>query len=83
MAIDDWRSPTAFSYLSDLSPAAFAWECLRRSAEYRAEYERMQEQDALGLVSEAAAADLARRWGLRFHGRPAVPVRRGADLLAS
>lgn len=82
MATDDWRHTTAYAYLSDLTPPSFAWEFLRRSADYRAEYERMQGQDALGIVSEAATADLARRWGLRFHGRSAASGRRSAGLLA-
>lgn len=82
MPSDDWRFPTAYDYLSDLTPPALAWEFLRRCPEYRAEYERMQGEDALGIVSEAASADLARRWGLRFCGRPAAPGRRSANLLA-
>ena len=83
MTNDDWRSPAAYAYLSDLTPPALAWECLRRSPEYRAEYERMQGEDALGIVSEAASADLARRWGLRFPGRSAVSRERSSGLLAS
>ena len=83
MTNDDWRSPAAYAYLSDLTPPALAWEFLRRSPEYRADYERMQGEDALGTVSEAASADLARRWGLRFPGRSRAPRRRDARLLAS
>lgn len=83
MTNDDWRSPAAYVYLSDLTPPALAWEFLRRSPEYRAEYERMQGEDALGIVSEAASADLARRWGLRFPRRSKAPRRRDTRLLAS
>lgn len=83
MADDDWRSPAAYAYLSGLTPPALAWEFLRRSPEYRAEYERMQGEDALGIVPEVASADLARRWGLRFPYGSAAPRRRGTGLLAS
>ena len=71
MPLSDWRSPTAYKHLSGLTPAGIAWEFLRRNPEYRNDYQRADGNGgALGTGSEAAPDDLARRWGLRFPGRP-------------
>jgi hypothetical protein len=71
MPLSDWRSPTAYKHLSGLTPARLAWEFLRRNPEYRSDYQRADGyRGALGTGSEAVCDDLARRWGLRFLGRP-------------
>lgn len=64
----NWRSAEAYDYLSALTPEGLAWEFLRRNADYRTEYDRLQEEVASGIATEAALADFARRWGLRFRG---------------
>jgi len=64
MSGSDWRSARAYEYVSNLSPASFAWEFLRRNGEYRADYANSEFRSAL----ETGAAGPERRWGLRFRG---------------
>ncbi len=71
----------AYDYASDLDAPDFAWEALRRHPEYRSDYERAQEKEALG--SEAEVTSLARRWGLTFSGGSAPARLRAARVLAA
>jgi hypothetical protein len=62
-----WRSSETIDRLSRLERPGFAAEFLRRNAEYKKDYARLQRQIARDDVdAEAARARLARRWGLRF-----------------
>ena len=66
-----WRSPETIDHLNRLERPGFAVEFLRRNAEYRRDYTRIQRQIARDHVdAESARADFARRWGLRFCPRP-------------
>ncbi|WP_407047217.1 transcriptional regulator domain-containing protein [Sphingopyxis terrae] len=56
----------------------YAQEFLRRSPDYRRDYESvMADPDAGPALQEV----MARRWGLCFPGRPAHPGTRGTGLL--
>lgn len=58
----DWRSPESYKSLQDAEVADIAWECLRRNADYRREYEVMIANSPNGEVTE----EFRRRWGLCF-----------------
>ena len=70
MPRSDWRSPTAYAYVSDLDPSGLAWEFLRRNPEYRREYRAVSE----GSQSNDQAEAFARRWGMRFCVVPDIPA---------
>ena len=81
MPNDDWRSAAAYDYASDLDAPDFAWEALRRHPDYRRDYERAQEEEALGPPAEVSS--LARRWGLTFSGGSAPTRLRAACVLVA
>ncbi|MGH6652963.1 MAG: transcriptional regulator domain-containing protein [Sphingopyxis sp.] len=56
----------------------YAQEFLRRSADYRREYEQVMTDPDAGPASQEV---MARRWGLCFPGRPAATGAGGAGLL--
>ncbi|WP_083850576.1 transcriptional regulator domain-containing protein [Rhodovulum sp. PH10] len=59
----DWRSPTAYAYVSDLEPADLAWEFLRRNPAYQRDYRK-------AVRRPASTEELfVRRWGMPFRGR--------------
>ena len=63
----DWHVDAAYTYLDFLGSTAFAWEFLRRNSEYQGTYRLIASKgDAAPEMSEL----LAKRWGLRFRGRP-------------
>ena len=67
MPTEYWRSPETIDRLNRLERPGFAVEFLRRNAEYRRDYARLQRQIAREDVdAEVARSRLARRWGLRF-----------------
>lgn len=63
--VSRWRSPSAYDYVEQLSPADMAWEFLRRNRDYQRDYARTVEDGDAGETAEAIAA----RWGLRFPDR--------------
>jgi hypothetical protein len=58
----DWRSPESYKSLQDAEITDIAWECLRRNAGYRREYEVMIANSPNGEVTD----EFRRRWGLCF-----------------
>ena len=64
--LTDWLSRDTRD-LPQLDRAAFAFEFLRRHPQY------VQEHAAARASGKVDLADLARRWGLSFPGRPAPP----------
>jgi hypothetical protein len=58
----DWRSPESYKSLESADATAIAWECLRRNAEYRRDYQAMIAANPDGNVT----ADFRRRWGVCF-----------------
>ncbi|WP_235911858.1 transcriptional regulator domain-containing protein [Mesorhizobium xinjiangense] len=73
----DWRSAAAYKYISDLDPAAVAWEFLRRNPDYRQDYLQLTKN---GQLSRSGAAALSDKWGLRFRYGP-EPERIGSTHL--
>lgn len=76
----DWRSPAAYRYVKTIPAAGFAWEYLRRHADYRQDVQRLAEPerrtpDRLDRFTE--------RWGLRFSTRPKKTARRRSDILGA
>jgi hypothetical protein len=70
MPISDWRSSDTIEQLNRLERSGFAVEFLRRNHAYRADYARIEQLIAHGWMDpDAARANLARRWGLRFRPR--------------
>jgi hypothetical protein len=68
MPDDDWRSPTAYDYVSEMSAAGFAFEFLRRNVDYRNDFRNFEGTDASGARSEAVPIRPDLRWGLSFLG---------------
>lgn len=62
MPVNDWRSPAAYGHSKHLTAAGFAWEYLRRNADYRQDF-----RAAAKVRRQNPAPDaFPRRWGLRF-----------------
>jgi hypothetical protein len=58
----DWRAPDSYKSLQDAEVTDIAWECLRRNADYRREYEVMIAKSPNGEVTE----EFRRKWGICF-----------------
>ena len=65
MPIADWRSNTAYKNLENVPFRGIAWEYLRRNKQYARTF-----RQAMSVSSADPADASARRWGLRFPGRP-------------
>ncbi|MEH3117230.1 MAG: DUF6499 domain-containing protein [Methylorubrum populi] len=74
----DWRSASGYRYAKTIPAAGFAWEYLRRHAEYRQDAKRLTEPDP----PEPCELDrFTERWGLRFPARSRQDPRRQARHL--
>lgn len=62
MSQNDWRSPASYRAMQSADLAGFAWECLRRNAEYRAEYESLPNRRSSFGVNDR----FRQQWGLSF-----------------
>ncbi|MDF0515797.1 hypothetical protein GPL17_27920 [Bradyrhizobium yuanmingense] len=58
----DWRSPDSYKSLQDAEITDIAWECLRRNADYRREFEATIANSPDGQVTP----EFRRRWGICF-----------------
>ena len=58
----DWRSPESYKSLQNADITDIAWECLRRNADYRRDYQAMIASSPDGEVT----AEVRRRWGICF-----------------
>ncbi|WP_315773864.1 MULTISPECIES: transcriptional regulator domain-containing protein [unclassified Bradyrhizobium] len=56
----DWRAPKAYANMHRADRPGMAWECVRRSPNYRAQY------SATVRADRDDAATFRRRWGLIF-----------------
>jgi hypothetical protein len=63
----NWRSSARYAYVTELDPAELAWEFLRRNPDYLHDYRAIVRAMKRG---DDPVEALARRWGLRFRGRP-------------
>ena len=57
-----WRSSPGYDFLDELIAPDLAWECLRRNADYRREYEVMIANSPNGEVTD----EFRRKWGICF-----------------
>ncbi|MCC8975290.1 transcriptional regulator domain-containing protein [Bradyrhizobium brasilense] len=58
----DWRSPESYKSLQDAEVADIAWECLRRNADYRRDFEAKIANGPDGEVTQ----EFRRKWGICF-----------------
>lgn len=58
----NWRSPESYKCLQEAEITDIAWECLRRNADYKREYEAMITSNLDGEVT----VEFRRRWGICF-----------------
>lgn len=58
----DWRSSETYKQLQTADAPDFAWECLRRNMDYRAEYLTLRNSGTPAAVS----SEFRSRWGLSF-----------------
>ncbi|MCW2086206.1 UNVERIFIED_ORG: hypothetical protein M2193_008381 [Bradyrhizobium japonicum] len=58
----DWRSPESYKCLQEAEITEIAWECLRRNADYKRDYETMIASNPDGEVT----AEFRRRWAICF-----------------
>jgi hypothetical protein len=66
MAHADWRSAGAYEDLRPLDAPAYAYEFLRRNADFLADHARLTRKAQTQTLDDAEAEEFARRWGLRF-----------------
>jgi hypothetical protein len=67
----DWRSPAAYEHARTISAAGFAWEYLRRDADYHRDFDKISRQRTMRA---SALAMFSKRWGLRFPARSSAPA---------
>ena len=78
MARSDWRSASAYEDLRPLDAPAFAYEFLRRNADFLADHTRLTRKARRHTLDNAETEEFARRWGVRFQGRsPPAAVQDG------
>jgi hypothetical protein len=62
----DWRSTAPYDDKRKLDAPGFAFEFLRRNAEFVRDHERLVRLAGRNAVSRKSREAFARRWGLRF-----------------
>ncbi len=62
----NWRSSAAYEHAETIPAAGFAWEYLRRDADYHRDFDQINRMKA---PRKAKLAAFAERWGLRFPTR--------------
>lgn len=67
----DWRSSAAYEHARTISAAGFAWEYLRRDADYHRDFDRI---NRLRTIRARVLAAFSERWGLRFPARSSAPA---------
>lgn len=66
MSRADWRSPGAYEDLRSLDASGFAWEFLRRNADFQQHHEKLEQAARMGVLDPAEVDAFTRRWGVRF-----------------
>lgn len=74
MARQDWRSASAYDHLRSLDAPAFAFEFLRRNADFLKHHTRLVRPDEQPIDPSEKEA-FAERWGLRFRSGSAYSTR--------
>ncbi|WBU64674.1 transcriptional regulator domain-containing protein [Paracoccus aerodenitrificans] len=75
-----WRSSAGYDHVEDLTASDLAWEWLRRSDDYAADYRALNEAQEEGAPT---LAQMRERWGLRFPARSVPGASRRACLLGT
>jgi len=73
MSRDDWRSPRAYEDLRSLDAPGFAWEFLRRNADFLHDHEKLERAASQGSLDPAEVDAFTQRWGVRFRERHPQP----------
>jgi hypothetical protein len=73
----DWRSTAPYDDKRKLDASGFAFEFLRRNAEFVKDHERLVRLAGRNVLSRKSRESFARRWGLRF--REVRPRRQAAN----
>ena len=68
MSQPDWRSPGAYDNLRSLDAPGFAWEYLRRNADFLKQRDELDQAARRGALDPAEVEAFTRRWGVRFRG---------------
>lgn len=71
MQTTDWRSSAAYEHARTIPAAGFAWEYLRRDADYHRAFDQINRRKA---PRASVLRAFSERWGLRFPTRPAAPA---------
>lgn len=81
MARADWQSAGAYEDLRPLDAPAYAFEFLRRNADFLADHARLERKARRNALDDVEAEEFARRWGVRFQARlrPRTTQRRSLD----
>ena len=79
MAEFDWRLPESYKSLQEAEITDIAWECLRRNADYRRDYEAMIAISPDGEVTP----EFRRRWGICFRPQSSEVLQGADDLLGT
>jgi len=66
MSRADWRSPGAYGVLRSLDASGFAWEYLRRNADFLQERGKLERTARQGALDPAEVAAFTRRWACDF-----------------
>src|ERR1700688_4544666 len=66
MSRADWRSPGAYEDLRSLDASGFAWEYLRRNADFLQERRKLERTARQGALDPAEVAAFTRRWACDF-----------------
>ncbi len=66
MSRADWRSPEAYEDLLSLDTPGFAWEFLRRNADFIKDHSRLARAARRRTLTPKEVEAFARRWGVRF-----------------
>ncbi|HEX4956516.1 MAG TPA: DUF6499 domain-containing protein [Thermoanaerobaculia bacterium] len=69
----DWRNPADYAYTANLTLHDWAWEFLRRNAQYRAAWRRFTGERKPGPVSDAEF-EIARSFGLACLSDPSCTI---------
>ena len=80
MSHADWRAPGAYEDLRSLDAPGFAWEYLRRNADFQRQRKKLERAARQGLLNQAEADAFTRRWGVRFRERYRDKQRRPGSM---
>jgi hypothetical protein len=80
MSRADWRSPGAYEELRSLDAPGFAWEFLRRNADFQRQRRKLERAARQGILDQAEADAFTRHWGVRFRERLRDKPRRPGSM---